>query len=212
MEVRAFRAGLSQSQGREGWSAIFRHPLKTDKATGKPGRRVRKGLGTSVRTEAEGLIEQLNELLSDQSLWSIAARVTAAGKYDERVVDIFYDDLAPETYDPFAVRGDVIELPSSETSDYQRVLFVGTTGSGKTTLVRQFLGTDPRTERFPSTSTAKTTVADAEVVLREGEFTAVVTFMPRDQVRDYVEECVSAAVLASSTKRHTFLWNWSENP
>ncbi len=40
------------------------------------------------------------------------------------------------------------------------MLLLGTTGAGKTTLVRQFLGTDPATERFPSTSTAKTTVAD----------------------------------------------------
>jgi hypothetical protein len=76
-------------------------------------------------------------------------------------------------------------------------VFVGTTGSGKTTLVRQFLGTDPRRERFPSTSTAKTTVADAEVVIDKGAFRAVVTFMPRDQVRDYIEECLSSAVLAA---------------
>lgn len=76
-------------------------------------------------------------------------------------------------------------------------MFVGTTGSGKTTLVRQFLGTDPRRERFPSTSTAKTTVADAEVVIDKGAFRAVVTFMPPDQVRDYIEECLSSAVLAA---------------
>jgi len=31
----------------------------------------------------------------------------------------------------------------------------------------------------------------------DGPFRAVVTFMPRDQVRDYVEECLSAAVLAA---------------
>lgn len=197
MTPRPFRASLSQSQGREGWSAIFRHPLRTDAATGKPGRRVRKGLATRDQAEAERLVEQLNEVLGDQKFWNVAARGTAEERFDARVVEIFYDSLVPETWDFFSTRDGVIPLPSSASSDYRRVLFVGTTGSGKTTLVRQFLGTNPRTERFPSTSTAKTTVADTEIVLDEGPFRAVVTFMPRDQVRDYVEECLSAAVLAA---------------
>lgn len=194
---RTFRASLSQSQGREGWSTIFRHPLRTDAATGKPGRRVRKGLGTRDQGEAQQLVGELNEILSDQKYWNVAARPTAESRFDARVVDIFYESLVPETWDFFGVRDSVIPLPSSDSSDYRRVLLVGTTGSGKTTLVRQLLGTDPITERFPSTSTAKTTVADTEIVLADGAYQAVVTFMPRDQVRDYIEECLSAAVLAA---------------
>ncbi len=190
-----YRASLSQSQGREGWSVIFRHPLKTDTATGKPGRRVRKGLGTSDDAEAQSLVNELNELLSDQALWSVSARSTAEPKYDQRVVKIFYDDLVPENWDFFAVRDTEIHLPDSATSDYRRVMLVGTTGSGKTTLVRQLIGTDPKRERFPSTSTARTTVADTEILLDDGPFRAVVTFMPLDQVRDYVEECLTSAVL-----------------
>jgi len=200
MGRRGYRASLSQSQGREGWAVIFRHPLKADKATGKPGLRVRMGLGTSTKEAAAELVDQLNELLSDSSFWSLSARPVAAARFDAKVVDIFYRKIDPETWDFFALRDGVIDLPDSKSSDYKRVLFVGTTGSGKTTLVRQFLGTDPRTERFPSTSTAKTTVADTEIVLAEGSFRAVVTFMPQDQVRDYVEECISAAVLAAYLK------------
>lgn len=197
MSPRPFRASLSQSQGREGWSVIFRHPLKTDKATGKPGRRVRKGLDTRERLDAEEVVRQLNALLGNEDYWSLSAKPTASARFDPRVVKVFYDDLAPENWDFFAVRDGAIPLPSSDESEYKRVLFIGTTGSGKTTLVRQFLGTDPRTERFPSTSTAKTTVADTEVIIAGGPYRAVVTFMPRDQVRDYVEECVSSAVLAA---------------
>ncbi len=33
------------------------------------------------------------------------------------------------------------------------------------------------------------TVADMEIVLDDGPYRAVVTFLPRDQVLDYVEEC-----------------------
>ena len=71
---------------------------------------------------------------------------------------------------------------------------MGTTGAGKTTIVRQLIGTNPKTERFPSTSAARTTVSDLEVILDKGGFRAVVSFVPRDQVRQCVMECVIAAV------------------
>ncbi len=87
-------------------------------------------------------------------------------------------------------------LPSKEDG-YRKVLLLGTTGAGKTTVVRQLLGTDPDTERFPSTSTAKTTVADTEIITTtDGEYMAAVTFTPRDEVIDYLTENVSDAALA----------------
>ena len=88
-------------------------------------------------------------------------------------------------------------LPSA-SNGYRTVLLLGTTGAGKTTVVRQLLGTDPETERFPSTSTAKTTVADTELIITgERAYRAVVTFTPRDEVIDYLTENVSAAALAA---------------
>ena len=196
MSERTFRAALSQSQGREGWAVIFRHPLKIDNATGKPGRRVRRGLGTKDRSEAEALVDGLNELLADKSFWQASARPLAERRFGLRPSEIFYQDISAETWDFWGIRNAEIALPSSQDSSYRRVLLAGTTGSGKTTLVRQLLGTDPVRERFPSTSTAKTTVAETELVIAEGDYRAVVTFMPRDQVRDYIEENISAAVLA----------------
>src|SRR2546428_5980026 len=65
MAERGYTASLSKSQGREGWSVIFRHPVRLDPATGKPGRRVRRGLGTRGVEEAKGLVAELNELLGD---------------------------------------------------------------------------------------------------------------------------------------------------
>ena len=78
------------------------------------------------------------------------------------------------------------------------MLFVGTTGAGKTTLVRQLIGTNPEKERFPSTATARTTIHDTEIVLTKGNWRAVVTFASRDEVREYLSECVSDAVLAGA--------------
>ena len=195
MAIRHYRATLSQSHGREGWSVIFRHPVRMD-VSGKTGKRIRRGLGTRDLAEAERLIEQLNVILSEPSYWNASARPLAQNRFDARVVNAFYGELLAETLDFEKVREQSIPLPSREDG-YRRIILVGTTGAGKTTLVRQLLGTDPKRERFPSTSTAKTTIAPTEVVSAPGEFRAVVTFMPEDHVRQYLEDCVSAAVLAA---------------
>jgi energy-coupling factor transporter ATP-binding protein EcfA2 len=191
-----YRASLSRNQNREAWSIIFRHPIRKDKATGRAGLRVRQGLGTKDREEAERLVGQMNEILADPTFWQLSAQVQAQARFDERIVEIFYYKLLPEPTDFFSVRDSVIPLPPSD-SEYRRILLVGTTGSGKTTLARQLLGTDPSKERFPSTSTGKTTVAEMELILAPGPYKGIVTFMPHDQVLDYIQDCISAAALAA---------------
>jgi energy-coupling factor transporter ATP-binding protein EcfA2 len=154
-------------------------------------------LGTADRDEAQRLCDQLNELLADEKLHSVAGRTEAKRRFDDLVVDIFYDGVVPEPIDWQQVREDAIPLPSTD-EDYRTVLFLGTTGAGKTTLVRQLIGTDPKEERFPSTSTAKTTIHDTEIILASGpSFRAVVTFVDSDEVRERLNECISAAVLAA---------------
>ncbi len=197
MSERIHKATLSQSQGREGWSVIFRHPVLLDRATGKPGRRVRRGLGTKEKKAAERLVAQLNKLLTDRLFWEASSRPRALARFHPLVVDIFYHDMVPETIDASGIRELAIALPRSTDSDYRQILLLGTTGGGKTTLVRQLIGTDPAGERFPSTSTARTSIADMEIVFSSGPFRAAVTFLPRDEVRDYLEESMSAAALAA---------------
>lgn len=198
MVKRSYYASLSQSQGRSGYSVIFRHPVRRDDATGKPGLRVRRGLGTRDQADAERLRDQLNDILADPRYHDPAARAEAERRFDSRIVDIFFHKLAPEELDFAELREEAIPLPPSEPDGYQRVLFLGTTGAGKTTLVRQLIGTDPATERFPSTSTAKTTIHDTEIVLDNGPWRAVVTFFSSDEVREYLAECISMAVLAGT--------------
>lgn len=91
-----------------------------------------------------------------------------------------------------AQREQIIPLPGHEEG-YARVMLVGTTGAGKTTLLRHLIGTDPHRDRFPSTSTAKTTTADIEIITAEGPFEAVITFASRDQVQADVEDCLYEA-------------------
>lgn len=200
MDHPRYSASLSQTQGRSGYSVIFRHPVRRSDGTGKPGVRVRRGLGTRDEAEATRLRDELNVLLGSARYHDPAARSEAARRFDRRVVNIFFDKMVPGDTDFAALRDAVIPLPESEPAGYRRVLFLGTTGAGKTTLVRQLIGTDPERERFPSTSAAKTTIHDTEIVLAEGDWRAVATFASRDEVREYLIECVSSAVLAAARR------------
>ncbi len=195
--MKFYKSSKSRSQGRGSWSVIFRHPARIDVSTGKAGQRVRRGLGTSNDVDADRMVDQLNQILSTPELWEATARTTALGRFDERVVEIFYDGLESTEVDFAKLRDQVLPLPG-ESDGYRTVLLLGTTGAGKTTVVRQILGTDPDAERFPSTSTAKTTVADTELITTDAEeYRAVVTFVPRDEVVDYLVENVSAAARAA---------------
>lgn len=189
-----FKSSLSKDNNRGSWCVIFRHPLKQND-DGSTGRRVRRGLGTTDKGEAQALVEQLNNLLADEEMWNPSLREKAATIYPEQIVRAFYDDLAPGVQDHWSVRNEFIPLPGKEDG-YAKALLLGTTGAGKTTLLRQCIGTKPPKERFPSTSTAKTTVCDIEIVLADSPFKAVITFFPRELIRLYVEECVTAAAVS----------------
>ena len=191
-----YRATLNKGgQNRSVWCVIFRHPVRLG-PDGKPGRRIRRSLGIENQTEAQKLVDQANLILSDESWWTPAARPTAERTFDGRIVAAFYDDLTPTPRDGWAIRDGVIFLPTPDDG-YARALLVGSTGAGKTTLLRQFIGTGTKLEKFPSISTAKTTTCDIEIISADqDQFEAVVSFLPKDQVRQYVEECVCAAVLS----------------
>jgi len=142
------------------------------------------------------LVDQLNVILADETMWTPAGRERASTKYDERIVSAFYDSMQPESHDGWAMRDEMIPLPGGEGANdgYARAQLVGTTGAGKTTILRQLIGTDPDDERFPSISAAKTTICDIEVILQGGDYKGAVTFIPRDRVRQYIAECVLATV------------------
>lgn len=199
MSGKSFTATLSKSQGRSSLCVIFRHPVRSDRH-GKLGLRIRRGLGTTDAAEGLQLVEQLNEILGDETMWKPSQRNVAAAKYDPRIVGAFYDELAPQLLDGWALRDRIIPLPGPEKG-YVRTMLLGTTAAGKTTLLRQMIGTDPTTERFPSTSSAKTTTCDIEVVMSDGDFKAVVSFLPKDRVRQLIEDSVSAAVMSRVESR-----------
>ncbi len=195
MNEKNYKAALSRSQGRGGWCVLFKHPLRSTR-DGKPGLRVRRGLGTDDQSEAQSLVDQLNEILNDQKMWNPTEKKRAEQRFHPKVISAFYDNLTPEHRDPWEIREKILPLPSKEDG-YVKTLMVGTTGTGKTTVVRQLIGTDPDKERFPSTSAAKTTISNIELITtNDSVFKAVVSFFDKTYVRRHIEECVMAAIMA----------------
>ncbi|WP_334187827.1 hypothetical protein [Noviherbaspirillum sp.] len=190
---RIYNATAKQNPGRQAWLVEFRHPLRTD-ANDKPGKKTRKGLGTKDPERAKLLVKQLNELLANDALWSLGARGEATKLYEPEVVEIFYSEIEPKTSDARPLRDKLLPFPKRE-SGYAKVLMLGVPGAGKTTLVRQIIGTHPKSEAFPSTSLNRTTTFPTELVLHPDHYEAVITFMSEHETRFEVEECVSAAII-----------------
>lgn len=185
-----YKAIKTRTQNRKSWCVSFRHPLRKD-SRGKVGLKVRRGLGTKDEHEADVLVSQMNELLKDETFWTPVVKQKALLLFDERIVSAFYDSIEPKkTIDAWSIRENIIPFPD-KTQGYSVTQLLGTTGAGKTTLIRQLIGTHPEKDRFPSTSTAKTTVCDMEIILKNDDhYKAAVTFFPYEKIRLYIEECV----------------------
>ena len=194
MPKTTYSASKSRSN-RPGWSVSFRHPLRRD-ARGKSGLRMRRGLGTTDTKEADRLIAEMNTLLSNPAWWNANKRTEAERTFSKVIVDAFYDEIQAGRQEPQDLREELITLPD-KSEGYSRVLFVGTTGAGKTSLLRQLIDSDPVEDRFPSTAPAKTTIADIEIIQADGTYQAVVTFFTEFQIQASIEECIADASFAA---------------
>jgi hypothetical protein len=180
---------------RPGWSVIFRHPLRRD-SRGKPGLKVRRGLDTTSDQEADTLVAELNTLLSDRSWWSADRRADAERLFKPQIVSAFFDGIEVGPSNSAQLRERHIALPSRDEG-YAHVLMAGTTGAGKTTLLRHGIGASHQGDRFPSTSTARTTIAETEIITDIAPYKAAVTFISEFEVRAAIDECIEAACLAA---------------
>ena len=138
------------------------------------------------------MVDQLDALLSDPSWWSLDRRADAEQRFASVIVAAFFDGIEVGKVRSKDLRETVLPLPTPE-EHYARVMLVGATGAGKTTLLRHLIGSDHRRDRFPSTSTAKTTTADIEIITGPGPFKAAITFMTEHEIRCAVDECLEAA-------------------
>ena len=190
MAAQIYKATKTRSN-RPGWSVTFRHPRRSD-ARGKYGLKVRRGLNTTDDDEADRMVAQLNALLGDPTWWSLDRRMEAERQFARPVVSAFFDGIEAGVLNAKDLREEIIPLPTPQDG-YARVMLVGVTGAGKTTLLRHLIGSDHGRDRFPSTSTAKTTTADIEIVTADDPFRAAITFMTEHETRCAVDECLEEA-------------------
>jgi hypothetical protein len=193
--TRRYTASKLPTKDGTGWVITFRHPLRMD-PRGKQGRKIRRGLGTPDEARAQALVDEMNILLGDSNWHSIAKRAEAERQFDPIIVRAFYDDVEGTSLSSWEIRNDALPLPTPEDG-YTQGLLVGTTGSGKTSLLRHLIGSHPKRDRFPSTSASRTTISDIEVITSEDPtYRAVVTFFSEWPVHTNVHECVADACAA----------------
>src|SRR5260370_7690661 len=192
-----FTASVRENPGRQFLVVEFRHPLRND-SSNRRGKKIRKGLGTADWDEAERLVAQLNEVLGDESLWSVGARSEAVRRgFDARVLEIFYAELEPSSQNAKALREHALPLPERD-SGYSRQLLIGVPGSGKTSLDRQLMGSHPKLDAFPPTSVNRTTTFPVETIFRPGDYTALATFLSEHESRFEIEDSLSAAIIPAT--------------
>lgn len=99
---------------------------------------------------------------------------------------------------PAERREQILPLPG-RTESYRRLLLVGASGSGKSTLVRQLLGMRPGRDKFPATSTSRTTIADTEIIVtNDSRYKAVASFMSGAEIQVALHENVVRAVVTAA--------------
>lgn len=192
MATRPYTASKSLTKDGTSWVMSFRHPMRKD-PKGKQGRKMRRGLGTGDEARAQALIEEMNTLLGNPAWHSVVKRAEAERKFSPIAVRAFYDAIESDGSNSWDRRNEAMPLPGRQEG-YARALMVGTTGAGKTSLLRQLIGSHPKDDRFPSTSASRTTISDIEVVPCEDQpYRAVVTFFDEWTVHTNVHECVENA-------------------
>jgi len=85
---------------------------------------------------------------------------------------------------------DLIPIPVN----LPKIYLLGDTGAGKTTIIRQLLGTTSL--RFPSVRRTRCTIAVTEFVIsKESKYQAGIIFKPAEEVRRYVREVLEDTIL-----------------
>lgn len=96
------------------------------------------------------------------------------------------------TEERFQLRDTKIPFPDTHT----KVLLLGSTGVGKTTLLKKMLGVTNTKSSFLADSSSRTTLANTEIVTTDFEspFQAIVTFFKEDEIKDIIQTAIIAAL------------------
>ena len=131
----------------------------------------------SNKSQADELKSQMDELLTiaDEAPSLLPTRSGAEQKYGRVIADAFFDCISPEPIDYAALRDAVMPFPLHSP----RILFVGSTGVGKSRLIQHLLSTT--SANFPMRGAGRTTVSDTEVFITGKNYAAVITFFSENE-------------------------------
>jgi len=213
------------------WNVSFHHPICRE---GSIGKKIHRSLKVSDGAEAQGLQQQLNDLLilaETPSLLPTRTHAISEQKYARVVIDAFFDCMTPEPVDYLALRERVMPLPSKKGKHgpVPHILVVGPTAAGKSRFIQHLLQTTR--ENFPMRGAGRTTVADTEIIVSDCDFSAAVTFYSQNEIREIIKEnileaCafahrekedkgkIASKLLVDSDKRFRFnfiLGDWGHN-
>lgn len=211
------------------WNISFHHPVCRE---GSIGKKIHRSLKVSEESEAQALQLQMNELLSladTPASLPTRSHAAAAQKYSQVVIDAFFDCMTPEPVDYLALRERAMPLPAKQgkKGPVPHVLVAGPTGAGKSRFIQHLLQTTRY--NFPMRGAGRTTVSDTEIIVNDVDFSAVVTFYAKSEVRETIKEnileaCafafrdktdtakIASKLLVDSDKRFRFnfvLGNWT---
>ncbi len=185
------KVNYTKAEGKNTYTANFRHSVVKD-SEGKYGKKIHRSLCTEDETVAKEMAENLEELLNNEKWWDVTHRGEAERRYGEVVADIFYAPMDDGSVDTDELVNDEIPMPDP-SEDFLRIAMLGATGSGKSSLVREILGTSK--EHFPTTAAGRTTTCDFQAISNDQEeFDGIVAFQSKRYVEAQVLECITNAV------------------
>lgn len=183
--MKFFRAKAFPSVSRKGWCVLFQHPFQTDKSGNKYP--VVKRYLCAEQEEVDVLVDELNELLRIEEYWTSTVKGRAKARYDQRVVNAFYDEVdEPDT------------STVKKSTDAYHISLIGEAESGKTSIVRAVFGIHSAREKFPIRF-RKASYDTVYEMTHSAAYEAKVSFLSRQQVYETLEKTVieSALVYAS---------------
>lgn len=171
----------------------FAHP-GIPNYNGKLGRNIIIDLNTEDEDEAKEIYIICNQFLIDNPIFNFDS--IDRTKIDSRILSVLFkifDNYYKKTDNPDIYRDILIPLPSLY-EDCNDTLFLGSTGSGKTSIIRHLIGTNNL--NFPLKSTSKATTSNLEIIIKNSNlFKVVVSFLPLHYVTLLIKDRILEAIL-----------------
>ena len=93
-----------------------------------------------------------------------------------------------------------IQEKLGQLTSYPKIYLLGSTGAGKTSIVRTILDTE--NEKFPTTSTTRTTIAPTEYVISsQRDFKSTFIFKEKENIENSITELLTTAIFKALSLR-----------